>query len=348
MLTGRQMVEAYWRPLAQSDLLVDGLNEHTEVLIVGREGLTKLDLAGDETRGDGLFRLLLRTTTDLGQRHERIATADIVIDTSGVFGCHNWIGEGGMPALGELDAATHIDYGLPDVLGADRDRYAGRNVLVVGSGYSAATAVTELGQLARECSDTWITWITRPDLDADNEPIARNPPLVRIPHDRLPERDRIAREANALVGDDGNHVTYWPATTIESISRHSDLDRFAVKLRGRHAGELEVDRIIAGVGHRPDERLFAELHVSLCPVTSVPSQLAARLGNVSSVDFLDQATHGDKTLIHPEPHFYVLGAKSYGRRSDFSLAVGLQQIRELFSLIGDRESLDLYASVRVR
>lgn len=348
LLTGRAMTDAYWRPLAQSDLLVDGMHEHTEVLTISREGLLKSDLCGDETRGDGLFRLLLRTTSEMGQRHERVATADIVIDTSGVFGCHNWIGEGGMPAVGELDAATHIDYGLPDVLGADRDRYAGRNVLVVGSGYSAATVVVELGQLARECSDTWITWITRPDFDADGEPIARHPPMVRIAHDRLPARDRIAREANTLAADDSNHVSYWPATTVESLARHVDLDRFAVKLRGKHAGELEVDRIVAGVGHRPDDRLFAELQVSLCPVTGAPATLSARLGRHPSADFLDQVAHGSKSLINPEPHFYVLGAKSYGRRGDFTIAIGLQQIRDVFSLIGDRESLDLYASARVR
>ena len=52
---------------------------------------------------------------------------------------------------------------------------------------------------------------------------------------------------------------------------------------------------------------------------------------------------GPEALVSPEPDFYILGAKSYGRTSSFLVSVGLQQIRELFALIGDREDLDLYA-----
>ena len=49
-----------------------------------------------------------------------------------------------------------------------------------------------------------------------------------------------------------------------------------------------------------------------------------------------------QALLNPEPDFYVLGSKSYGRRSDFTLAAGHDQIRALFTIIGDRETLDLY------
>ena len=49
-------------------------------------------------------------------------------------------------------------------------------------------------------------------------------------------------------------------------------------------------------------------------------------------------------LDRGEPDFYVLGAKSYGRRSDFFYWEGLLQIRDLFTRLGDRADLDLYAS----
>jgi hypothetical protein len=39
---------------------------------------------------------------------------------------------------------------------------------------------------------------------------------------------------------------------------------------------------------------------------------------------------------------YILGAKSAGRSSSFTIADGLQQVRQLFTIIGDREQLDLY------
>ena len=51
-----------------------------------------------------------------------------------------------------------------------------------------------------------------------------------------------------------------------------------------------------------------------------------------------------QALLNPEPDFYVLGAKSYGRRGDFLLSHGHEQIVALFTVIGDREGLDLYAS----
>jgi hypothetical protein len=50
-------------------------------------------------------------------------------------------------------------------------------------------------------------------------------------------------------------------------------------------------------------------------------------------------------MLNPEPDFYILGAKSYGRDSRFLIADGLRQVRDLFTIIGDREDLDLYASL---
>jgi hypothetical protein len=60
---------------------------------------------------------------------------------------------------------------------------------------------------------------------------------------------------------------------------------------------------------------------------------------------LDPATTGPQALLNPEPDFYILGAKSYGRNSRFLIATGLKQIRDLFTIIGDREDLDLYTSM---
>lgn len=76
-----------------------------------------------------------------------------------------------------------------------------------------------------------------------------------------------------------------------------------------------------------------------------PMKLAAKLLNESSADCLDQQSHGPQTLVNPEPNFYILGAKSYGRNSNFLFSLGLEQIRELFTVIAGREELDLYSSV---
>ena len=51
---------------------------------------------------------------------------------------------------------------------------------------------------------------------------------------------------------------------------------------------------------------------------------------------------GAKALRNPEPNFFILGAKSYGRNSNFLLRTGFTQVREVFTLITGKPDLDLY------
>ena len=74
-------------------------------------------------------------------------------------------------------------------------------------------------------------------------------------------------------------------------------------------------------------------------------KLAAQLGG-GSADCLDQSSCGPASLLNPEPNFYLLGSKSYGRNTQFLLSIGLEQIRDLFTIIGDREDLDLYKTMK--
>jgi thioredoxin reductase len=323
LLTGREFAERYLAPLARSDLLVDGLHERTEVLAVSRDGLLHGELVGDELREDRDLRLLLRTISPDGHATERTASADAVIDATGTFGRHNWLGAAGMPAIGELAAEPHIEYGLPDVLGADRPRFASRNVLLVGDGDSAATNLVALAELAAQARDTWITWVTRRRPDADSP----HPPLRELEGDPLPDRLKLARRANRLAADDANHVSHLGDSAVEAIHWHGDLERFVVRLAGRHAGEMEFDQVVASVGHRADASLFAELNVA--------APLAAAARTIQS----------PSGLLTGEPDFYVLGAKRLDRDSRFLISQGLAEIRELFAIIGDRRDLDLYATM---
>ncbi len=324
-LTGREFAERYLVPLAQSDLIVDGLHEQTEVLAIGRAGLLKGQLADDEQRGEHDFRILLRAIEDQGHVREYFATADAVIDTTGTYGRHNWLGPDGVPAIGELSAAAEIEYRLPDVLGADHDRYASRNILLVGDGDSAAASLVNLAELAATTPDTWITWVTRGHADE-----SLPGPVPVLQDDPLPERRRVALQANGLAVGDANHITHFGGTAVESIVWHPDLERFVVELVGKHPGQLEFDRAIANVGYRSTDELFAELHVERCGRSGAPRTLAGEQG------------HG---VITAEPDYYVLGAKSGGRNEPFQIAQGLEQVRAVFAIIGDRADLDLYANV---
>ena len=329
LLTGREWAERYLMPLSQTDLLSDHLQLRTTVVGIGKEELLKGDLPGHEDRGDWPFRLLTRDASG----NERIDLADAVIDATGVFRQPNWMGQGGLPAVGELALRDQIEYHLPDILGRKRDEYAGRHTLVVGAGYSAATHVVALVQLAKESPGTQVTWITRRTSAADT-------PLQLIPEDRLPERDALARKVNELASR--GEVRWLPGTVVESIGK-TPAGAFEILLAGQHGGAQMFDRIIANVGYRPDRALYEELQMHECYASQGPMKLAAALLGQASADCLDQVSCGPQALLNPEPNFYVLGAKSYGRKSNFLFAVGLDQVREVFTMIGDRATLNLYA-----
>ena len=83
-----------------------------------------------------------------------------------------------------------------------------------------------------------------------------------------------------------------------------------------------------------DARMYRQLQVHECYATSGPMNLAAALLASSSADCLTQESQGADTLKNPEPDFYILGSKSYGRNSTFLLRVGWAQVDEVFSLLG--------------
>ena len=56
-----------------------------------------------------------------------------VLDASGTWTKPNPMGANGLPAIGELENAAQIQYGMPDILGRYRARYAGKRVLVTGA-----------------------------------------------------------------------------------------------------------------------------------------------------------------------------------------------------------------------
>ncbi len=173
LLTGREIVEQYYGPLAQTDLLVDHIHLGVEGLAISRGTLLKGELAGEE-RAAADFRLLIAGDRRAGSNaapEEKIAAADVVVDATGNYAQHNWLGAGGIPAIGELGAQDHIEYGLPDILGRDRADYAHRHTLLVGSGHAAAACAVALAQLGHEAPFTRFTWIVRCDLEGKFDPI---------------------------------------------------------------------------------------------------------------------------------------------------------------------------------
>ena len=74
-------------------------------------------------------------------------------------------------------------------------------------------------------------------------------------------------------------------------------------------------------------------------------KLAATLLQDATQDCLTQQSGEPENLLNPEPDFYILGSKSYGRNPHFLFSQGLDQVRQLFTIIGERDDLDLYETI---
>ena len=315
IVTAGELAERYLAPLARLPELRGAVRENERVTHVGREGLGKGDGAGAAARAERRF--LLRIETRCGVRFD---TADLVIDASGVYGHPRATGPGGLPADGEDRLGDAIERHLPDGDAWAR-RYAGGATLLVGGGHSAAHALLAFDALARGGAMPQVHWIHR------HEP----PALRAIEGDPLPARLDLARRAKAAASA-ARWLTRHPDAVIRRYERGDD----RVEVTLENGRTLAVDRVLALVGYQPDLAMTRELQIHLCYASEGPMTLAAAiLGAAGGADgdCLAQVAHGPESLRNPEPGFYVLGAKSYGRNAQFLLAIGHRQVKDALQLI---------------
>ncbi|MGM0558208.1 MAG: NAD(P)-binding domain-containing protein [Myxococcota bacterium] len=313
--TGREYVEAYLQPLVRHALLEGSVHTQTEVVGVSRRDALKGDLIGDEARAAGPFLIKLRDASG-----ERFTTADIVIDTTGVYEQPRALGPGGLTALGEDTAEEALERWIPDPLGEDRHSYANKRTLLIGAGYSAVTSARLLSELREDAPSTQVLWLMRED----------TPPYRIADDDPLPQRVALSEFGNqaALGHIDGIQPVHGQLWRIRDTATGLEIE-----LRdGSEHEQFPVDRIVSNTGYKPDVELFRELQVHQCYASEGPMNLSAYLLSQSGGggDCLDQTAGGFDTLVSPEPDFYILGAKSYGRNSDFLLKLGYEQIETVF------------------
>ena len=316
--TGNDLAERLFEPLAALPEIARNLRLGTRVLGIGRQGLLKHEEIATAERGRRPFRILLAD----GSGREWTETADVVIDATGTWGNPNTLGDGGIPAPGERALAGEIRRDIPD-LAAERENWAGRTVLLAGAGHSAQTAVRALAELAREAPGTRVVWALR------------NPEPGWGTHegDPLPERAGLAATASELAGGASPTVETRRGAVVEEIAKPDG--RFEVTLRnGAGSERIAVDRILSLTGAVSDPSLYRQLQVHECYATCGPMKLSAALLGAGGGDCLAQTTHGADTLTNPEPGFFILGAKSYGRNNTFLMRIGWEQVGEVFGLLG--------------
>ena len=311
--SGTQLADELLEPIAALPQLAGRIRLQTRVLAVGREGLLKHEAIGDPRRASRPFRLLVARPDD----SEAIVHADVVIDATGTYGNPNRLGDGGIDAVNERAFEDRIERFLPALTEQARD-WAGRTILLTGSGHSAQTAVRQLAAFARDAPGTRIVWAVRKP----------RPDWGAVEADPLPERASLNAAAAELAAGASDAVRLRPGCVTEAL--HARGDRIVVTLRNGAPEEVEVDRILALNGGVGDGALYRQLQVHECYATSGPMNLAAALLGESGSDCLAVSAHGPETLRNPEPGFFILGAKSYGRNSQFLLQIGWQQVDDVF------------------
>ncbi len=318
LLSGADFRDGYLLPLART-FSAEVLHTKSMVRAIGRSRVLKGDHISDPARARTSFRLLVNE-----EHGERIARADVLLDCSGTYGQPNNLGDSGIPAPGEQAASHRIFYGVPDVAGADRRRFSRKRVLVVGAGHSAATAITNLATLETADRPTEIHWLLRR---------ARALPAEEIVDDPLRERARLASAANRLVHD--GRITLHRGASIDSIQLHRDSLGITIT-DPRGSDSLQVDGIIVTTGYRPDMTLARELQVQTCWATEGTYPLAASMLGEVGADCLKTPAFGAEMLMHPEPGYFTLGMKSYGRAPNFLLRTGHQQIETVMDWLGQQ------------
>lgn len=318
--TGRDLVERYLVPFSELPEVRDHIHLDARVIAVSRRNIDKMKDAG---RDDAPFVLHVM----YGDGREALIEASAVIDASGTWHKPNPLGSGGLPAIGEQRQAQHIFYGMPNVSGSMRERYANKRVMVVGSGHSAINALLELAELKASASMTTIYWAMR----------GKN--LKQVygggEEDALPARGRLGTRIQAQV-DAGTIQIVSPFSIREITAAEDGLNVIGETAEGVQA--VQVDEIIATTGARPDLDMLRELRLELDPSLESTRALGPMIDpNIHSCGTV--RPHGEAELRHPEKNFYIVGMKSYGRAPTFLLATGYEQVRSVVAaLAGDWEA----------
>lgn len=314
--TGIGLVEHYLEPLVALDVLAPRIRTGIHIEAVTRQGMDRTRTAN---RASTPFLLRARTRDGVED-----VTARAVIDTSGTYAHPNSLGSSGLEPLGLADVADRVSHALPDVLGRERERFAGSHTTVVGAGHSAANTLLALAELADQEPETRITWLIR------------NASAVRVTtsdDDGLAARASIGRRVDALVA--AGRIAVVDRFEVVRLGRTDD---GGVRLYGARGGEIvehDTDLVVSATGFRPDLAMLREIRLELDDIVEAPKRLAPLIDpNVHTCGTVEP--HGFAELTHPEPGFFLAGMKSYGRAPTFLLATGYEQVRSIIAwLAGD-------------
>lgn len=317
--TGAELVEHYIEPLATKTALAGHIHTSSRVTDISRAGFDKLKSCG---RKNAPFEIRYQN----GKGPE-VLNADAVIDVSGTWHSPNPAGANGLPAIGERAAKSRLAYGMPDVLGKERARYAGKTVAVLGAGHSAIGTLIDLVRLAELAPHTRAVWLLR-----GSDP---SKAFGGGANDKLVARGELGSEFARLVAE--GKVRLEGEFRVSHIALDGGHLIVGADGGSRH---VTVDELIVTTGFRPDFEFLRELRIQLDPTVESPVTLAPLIDpNLHSCGTV--RPHGARELAQPEPGFYFAGMKSYGRAPTFLMLTGYEQVRSIAAdIAGDREAAE--------
>ena len=317
--TGGELVAQYLEPLATRTKLKKYIYLRSKVYALAREGFDKVKSAGRE---NARFEVRYRN----GQGPS-ILLADAVIDASGTWAKPGPAGANGVDAVGEKEVRHNLTYGMPDVVGAAWERYAGKRVAVVGAGHSAIGNILDLVKLKDTYPSTIIIWLLRGTDPAKSFGGGAN--------DKLAARGELGKAFADVVAS--GKVQVETGFRVGQLSRHEDGLKVATggSCCARH---ITVDEVIVSTGFRPELDFLSELRITLDPALECPPELAPLIDpNLHSCGTV--RPHGARELAQPETGFYFAGMKSYGRAPTFLMLTGYEQVRSIVAdIAGDKEA----------
>ncbi|MGE7981833.1 NAD(P)-binding domain-containing protein [Solibacillus sp. NPDC093137] len=313
--TGQDIREEYLQPLANLPEIKPYISFNTTVVGISKKNQDKMKSAN---RNSAPFVIY---TEQNGETVRIFASA--VIDATGTWATPNPVHADNVWTSAEQMLAEKIFYGIPNVK-ALKERYKGKRVAVIGGGHSAINTILELDKL----EDVEITWVLRKKHVEDA--------YGGEEKDELAARGELGSRIHALV--DERKIKVFTPFYIEELTQTSA----GIIIKGEGAtGEQNlpaVDEIISNTGSRPDFLFLKEVRLSIDAAVESVEALAPLIDpNEHSCGTV--RPHGELELRHPEPGFYIVGIKSYGRAPTFLMATGYEQVRSVVAyLTGDVEA----------
>ena len=261
---------------------------------------------------------------------ESIERADAVIDCSGTYGNPNRLGDGGIPAPGERSASrTGSCATCPRF---DESHWDGARPCCSPAPGTPRRPPRARSPSSRATPGTRVVWAVR-------QP--RRPTGAPSSDDPLPERASL----NARRG--GARRRRVARRRAAARHGHRGARRARRPDRRRRCATADVEEVVV-------DRILA-LNGGVGDALALPPAAGARVlrdvradearrgaaGRLRAATAWRQASHGPETLANPEPGFFILGAKSYGRNSQFllrdRLAAGRRRVRLPTGVTTDHE-----------